>query len=221
MTTRRQTRKEITLSVRIFGTDANGRPFSDCVSTVNVSLEGAMIEGLNRPIKAGEVIGLTYGKNKARFRVQWVGQPGTVQQGRMGIQNLVVGNCLWDVPLPPNGRDEQGRTINSPKPQPRMKCSTSAELRPLGEAPVWSKIGDISEGGCFVEMMIPLKPGTRLKISFWLNNDKVAAEGVVANSRPGFGVGIRFTEMSQPATERLRQFVKSLVSIPAHTVSQL
>jgi PilZ domain-containing protein len=221
MATRRQARKEVALSVRVFGTDANGRPFSDCVSTINVSLEGAMIEGLNRPIRAGEVIGLTYGKNKARFRVQWVGQPGTVQQGRMGIQNVVPGNCVWDVALPETGTDEHGRTLTSPRPQPRMKCSTSAELRPLGEAPVWSKIGDISEGGCFVEMMIPLKPGTRLKISLWLKNDKVAAEGVVANSRPGFGVGIRFTEMAPPDVERLRQFVRSLVSIPAHSLSQL
>jgi hypothetical protein len=221
MATRRQTRKEVTLSVRVYGTDANGRPFSECVSTVNVSLEGAMIEGIHRPIKAGEVIGLSYGKNKARFRVQWVGQPGTVQQGRMGIQNVIPGNCVWDVPLPQTGVDEQGRTLAAPRPQPRMKCSTSAELRPLGEAPVWSKIGDISEGGCFVEMMIPLKPGTRLKISLWLKNDKVAAEGVVANSRPGFGVGIRFTEMSPQDIERLRQFVKSLVSIPAHTLSHM
>lgn len=218
MPIRRQSRKEVALSVRVYGTDTNGRPFSDCVSTVNVSLEGAMIEGLNRPIRVGEVIGLSYGKNKARFRVQWVGQPGTVQHGRMGIQSVVPGNCVWDVPFANPGREEQRRTVNALTPAPRMKCSTSAELRPLGEAPVWSKIGDISEGGCFVEMMIPLKPGTRLKISIWLKNDKVAAEGVVANSRPGFGVGIRFTEMASTDVERLRQFVKSLVSIPAHTL---
>ncbi len=221
MATRREARKEVTLSVRIFGTDSNGRPFSDCVSTVNVSLEGAMIEGLNRPIKAGEIIGLTYGKNKARFRGQWVGQPGSGQQGRMGIQNVLPGRCLWDIPLPQNGMDEKGRVLAPSHPKPRMKCSTSAELRPAGEAPVWSKIGDISEGGCFVEMMIPLKPGTRLKISLWLKDNKVAAEGVVANSRPGFGIGIRFTEMSPQDAEKLRQFVKSLVSIPAQTLSQI
>jgi PilZ domain len=94
-------------------------------------------------------------------------------------------------------------------------------LRPLGEAPVWSKIGDISEGGCFVEMMIPLKAGTRLKISLWLKDNKVMAEGVVANSRPGFGVGIKFTEMSSQDSEKLRDFVKSLVSIPAQSLTQI
>lgn len=221
MATRRETRKEVALSVRIFGTDSNGRPFSDCVSTVNVSMEGAMIEGVHRPIKAGEIIGLSYGKNKARFRVQWVGQPGTGQQGRMGIQNMLSGQCLWEIPFPQSGIDEKGRILAPARPLPRMKCSTSAELRPLGEAPVWSKIGDISEGGCFVEMMIPLKAGTRLKIALWLKDNKVAAEGIVANSRPGFGIGIKFTEMSPQDANQLRQFVRSLVSIPAQTLSRV
>ncbi len=139
----------------------------------------------------------------------------------MGIHNVLSGSCLWDLSLPAQGDETKARAYASPRPQPRMKCSTSAELRPLGEAPVWSKLGDISDGGCFVEMMIPLKQGTRLKISLWLKDNKVTAEGVVANSRPGFGVGIKFTEMSPQDAEKLRQFVKSLISIPAHTLSQI
>jgi hypothetical protein len=220
MATRREARKEVTLSVRIYGTDSNGRPFSDCVSTVNVSMEGAMLEGVNRLITPGEIIGLSYGKNKARFRVQWVGHPGSGQQGRMGIHNVLTGSCLWDLNLPSEGDETKVRAYSS-RPKPRMKCASSAELRPFGEAPVWSKLGDISEGGCFVEMMIPLKQGTRLKISLWLKDNKVTAEGVVANSRPGFGIGIKFTDMTPHDAERLRQFVKSLVSIPAQTLTQI
>ena len=205
------------LSVRIFGTDANGRIFSESVSTVNVSYEGAMLNGVNRPIKPGEIIGLTYGKNKARFRVQWAGQAGTGQEGQIGIQHVGPPQCIWGIPLPEQGLDEQGRPFTSlPRIQPRIKCSTSAELRPVGQAPMWSNVGDISEGGCFVEMMIPIQPGTRLKISIWVKDNKVLAEGVVANTRPGFGVGIRFTEMSPEDTACLKEFLKSLIQIPAH-----
>lgn len=215
MATRREHRKDVKLSVRIFGTDAHGNIFSDFVTTVNVSLQGAMLSGIKRQIKAGEVIGLTYGKNKARFRVQWVGQLGTGQQGHMGVQNVVPSNCVWDIPLPPRGLDAQGRAFGTPPRQhPRLKCSNSVELRATGQPPVWSKVGDVSEGGCFVEMMIPLQAGTRLKISLWLKDDKVAAEGVVAHSRAGFGVGIRFTEMSRTDAERLKEFLKSMVRIP-------
>ena len=80
---------------------------------------------------------------------------------------------------------------------------------------MWSKVGDISEGGCFVEMMIPIQPGTRLKILIWVRDNKVIAEGVVANTRPGFGVGIRFTEMSAKDATCLKEFLKSLIQIPA------
>ena len=47
MGTRRELRKKVVLSVRIFGTDATGRIFSESVSTVNVSYEGAMLNGVN------------------------------------------------------------------------------------------------------------------------------------------------------------------------------
>jgi hypothetical protein len=40
---------------------------------------------------------------------------------------------------------------------------------------------------------------------------------MVANSRPGFGVGIKFTEMSRADSERLKDFLKSLVRIPVHS----
>lgn len=220
MATRREHRKDVELSVRIFGTDANGRIFSETVSTVNVSLEGAMLNGVNRPIKAGEIIGLTYGKSKARFRVQWVGQPGTPHEGRIGVQNVVPSNCVWDVPLPKGGVDEKGRALASAaRYSPRVKCSSSVELRPTGQPPMWSRVGDLSEGGCFVEMDMPLQPGTRLKISLWVKDNKVVAEGVVANSRPGFGVGIRFTEMSREDSERVKEFLKSMIRIPALGVS--
>jgi hypothetical protein len=75
-------------------------------------------------------------------------------------------------------------------------------------------VGDVSEGGCFVEMMIPLQPGTRMRISLWLKDNKVTAEGVVVHSRPAMGVGVRFTEMSRHDSEQLREFLKSTVRIP-------
>lgn len=211
----REQRKQVALTVRIFGTDSTGHVFSDSVSTVNVSFEGAMLTGVHRPIQAGEIIGLTYGKNKARFRVQWVGAAGTPNQGRMGIQNVTPSSCIWDLPLPPRTAGEPKSNFAVARRHARLKCSSSVQLDANGQPPVWSKAGDVSEGGCFVEMMIPVKEGTRLKISLWLKDDKVVAEGVVVHSRPAYGVGIQFTEMSRRDSERLREFLKSLVRIPA------
>jgi PilZ domain-containing protein len=214
MATRREQRKDVKLTVRVYGTDSAGSIFSESVSTVNVSLEGAMLKGFYRHIQPGEIIGLTYGTKKARFRVQWVGEAGTDQAGCIGVHNVVPNSCLWDIPLPQRGLDDHGQVYASPRQSPRLKCSSSVELKPTGQPPMWSKVGDLSQGGCFVEMMIPLHQGTRLKISLWLKENKVLAEGVVVHSRPGFGVGIRFTEMSQSDSQRLQEFLKSMVRIP-------
>jgi len=220
MATRREQRKNIALSVRVFGTDAAGRIFSETVTTVNVSLEGAMVAGLKPPVKPGEIIGLRYGNNKARFQVQWVGQPGTPLEGTVGLRNLLPTTPFWDVKLPARGLDDKGRIYASQRRFPRVKCSTSVELRQEGAPPVWTKAGDMNLGGCFVEMMIPLRQGTRMKIMLWLKDDKIVAEGVVANARPGYGVGVRFTEMSAEDSGRLKEFLSSMVRIPIPSFSQ-
>jgi hypothetical protein len=213
----REQRKQVALTVRIFGTDSTGHVFSDSVSTVNVSFEGAMLSGVRRPIQPGEIIGLTYGKNKARFRVRWVGEPGTPNQGRMGIQNVMPTSCIWDIPLPARISDTKSEYPVARR-HARLKCSSSVQLDSAGQPPMWSKAGDLSEGGCFVEMMIPVKMGTRLRISLWLKDDKVMAEGVVVHSKPASGVGIQFTEMSQRDSERLKEFLKSLIRLPIQPV---
>lgn len=174
-----------------------------------------MLSGVRREIKPGEVIGLTYGKNKARFRVQWVGQRGSSSEGHLGLHNVLPSTCVWDITLaPPDAQREH--TYATPRNHPRLKCSNSVQLDAVGQPPVWSKLADVSEGGCFVEMMIPVQAGTRLKISLWLKDNKVVANGVVVHSRPAYGVGIRFTDMSHEDSERLREFLKSMVRIPTH-----
>src|SRR5437899_13022288 len=84
MGTRRELRKKVALSVRIFGTDATGRIFSEAVSTVNVSYEGALLNGVNRPIKPGEIIGLTYGKTRPASAYSGQVNPGRRRKGKLG-----------------------------------------------------------------------------------------------------------------------------------------
>lgn len=210
----REQRTKVALRVRIFGTDASGHIFSDSVSTVNVSFEGAMLSGVSRTIKTGDVIGLSYGNKKARFQVRWVGKEGSAYEGNMGVQAVSPTGCIWDVPIEPKSGGAETPRYESSRKYPRVRCSNSIQLNPTGQPPVWSKVADISEGGCFVEMMLPLETGTRLKISLWLKDDKVVAEGVVAHARPAYGVGVRFTDMSPQDAERLREFLKSVVRIP-------
>lgn len=214
---RREPRKTVSLPVRIFGTDVHGRPFSENVSTLNVSRDGAALSGVQAEIKVGEIIGLTYGKNKGRFRVTWVGQPATPQIGRVGLLNVSPAKPLWDFPLPEPSLDEFRRHSMGAerRKHTRLKCVNSVELQPGGAAaPIWGKAVDLSMGGCFVEMPIPLPVGTKLKLGLWVKETKLWATAKVVNSRPGFGIGIEFTEMSPEDAERLKQFLQGMTRIP-------
>jgi hypothetical protein len=55
---------------------------------------------LKAKLQLDEIIGLTYGKNKGHFRVKWMGTPGTVTEGIMGLVNLNPCKPMWDFPVP-------------------------------------------------------------------------------------------------------------------------
>ena len=102
---RREPRKEIKVPVRIFGTDSEGKIFSEKVLTANVSKQGVQLTGVQAQPKIDEIIGLTYGTTKSHFRVKWVGQRGTPQAGQVGLLNLSPEKTFWDFPLPSPAMD--------------------------------------------------------------------------------------------------------------------
>jgi PilZ domain len=212
---RREPRTEIALLVRIFGSDADGRVFSENVVTVDVSRSGAKLKGIQSTIKPGEIIGITLGANKSRFQVMWVGEPGTPRAEQIGVINFTPEKYIWDLPLPAPAIDPFRRQSASDRREhPRMQCLNSVQLQPDGPtAPIWSKATDLSVGGCFVGMPVPLPVGTKLKINMWLNQTKLTIKGKVANSRPGFGIGVQFVEIKEPEAGQLRQFLQSISQV--------
>ncbi len=57
-------------------------------SLIDVSNRGARVGGLVFHLKAGEVVHLTADGVNAEFQVIWVGEPGTPQEGQVGLQSL-------------------------------------------------------------------------------------------------------------------------------------
>ncbi len=213
---RNEPRKEVEVPVRIFGTDSQGKIFSEKVATVKVSRRGVELRGIQAPLKVGEVIGLTYGQIKINFRVVWVGAAGTPTAGHAGLLNTAPDKPLWDFPMPTGRVDEykpQAQTATERRKYPRLKFSTSVELHPLHGALIWGKTTDLGQGGCYIEMPIPLQRDEKLKIGIWIEQVKLWAQGTVTTSTPGFGIGIRFTEMSEPDREHLKKFLKTITHV--------
>jgi hypothetical protein len=208
---RRETRREIHVSVRIFGTDAAGHIFSEKVTTVNVSRHGVEVSGSKSNPKLDDIVGVSFGQSKCNFRVKWVGQAGTSRAGHIGLLNLTPEKPLWDFPLPgptPDGFQGPGAERRR---YLRLKATTSVQLYPEGGSLTWGTSTDLSLGGCYVEMPIPLQSGTKLKIKVWIGENELWAAGRVTNVTPGFGIGVQFTEIAEKDLQVLKVFLSSRI----------
>jgi hypothetical protein len=211
---RREPRKEIKVPVRIFGTDRGGQIFSEKVFTSNVSQHGVLLTGVQAQPNLDEIVGVTYGQTKGNFRVRWVGQAGTSHAGQVGLLNLAPEKAFWDFPLPPPSFDGSVSDAHDRRTSPRVKCANSVEVYPTGEtAPIRTKTADLSLGGCFLEMPNPLPKGTQVRIALWIKESKIWANGEVVTSTPGFGIGVKFTEITEPDKNQIKQLIGSMVRI--------
>ena len=211
---RREPRKANKVAVRIFGTDKGGQIFSEKAFTINVSQQGVRLSGVQARPNVDEIVGLTYGQTKAHFRVKWVGEPGTPNAGHMGLLNLAPEKPFWDFPLPPPSVDTSGGTVTERRRNARLKCASSAEVYPAGaESPIRTRTADLSVGGCFLEMPNPIPKGTMLRIALWVKDTKIWAKGEIVTSTPGFGVGVKFTEIAPDDKRQVEEFLDSMTRI--------
>jgi hypothetical protein len=97
MDRRRQSRVFVELPVKIWGMDANTRPFTQEASLRTISGRGATLQGVSAQLKPGDVIDLQYQGVKAQFRIVWLGKHGTEMQGEVGVENITADVQLWDV----------------------------------------------------------------------------------------------------------------------------
>jgi hypothetical protein len=211
---RREPRKEIKVPVRIFGTDSSGQIFSEKVFTIDVSQHGVQLGGVQAQPNVDEIVGVTYGATKAHFRVKWVGERGSPKAGHMGLLNLSPEKSFWDFPLPPPSFDASVRDTRDRRANARRKSVNSAEVYPSGAtAPIRSRTADLSLGGCFLEMSNPLPKKTQIRIALWVNEFKLWANGEVITSTPGFGIGVKFLEMTDQDKNQLKQFLEQMARI--------
>jgi hypothetical protein len=210
---RGQPRKPVEVPVRIFGTDNDGRVFSEKVTTVNISRNGAEVSSVRPELGLDEIVGLTYGNNRVHFRVKWIGQPGTPHARRLGLLSIVPEKPLWGFSIPPDAVDNYQPTIVERRKNPRYRCQNSVEIHVQEGVSFWGTVAGLGLDGCYVEIPIPLELGKRLKIGIWFGQAKAWAEARVTHNIPGLGVGMKFTEMSEPNLDQIRRFLDTVTPL--------
>src|SRR5215469_8921518 len=114
--------------IRLWGLDANGQPFIEAATTLNVSRTGVLLKDVPAKLVVGDVIALRSGEQKCRFRVVWVGQAGTSEAGHLGLQSLQPEKDIWDFKHPsPNIKIYTRPRERERRLSRRLRCSVSAE----------------------------------------------------------------------------------------------
>jgi hypothetical protein len=88
MDRRRSPRVATFLPVRIWGVDAHCLPFMQLATVKNVSDGGAVVQGLRRRVKPGEILEVQSEEGKAQYQVIWVGEMGGREGAEIGLQRL-------------------------------------------------------------------------------------------------------------------------------------
>jgi hypothetical protein len=92
---------------------------------------------------------------------------------------------------------------------PRIKASIPIEFKAQSAAVAsHAETADLSLSGFYVEMSFTLAVGTELDLVLWVEDERLAAKGVVVTHHPQFGNGIKFVEISQEAEAKLAHFLK-------------
>jgi hypothetical protein len=97
---RKKPRVPKTFRVIVKGIDSKGNPFVQSAYTVDLSQDGARLDGVGFLTSPGQTIEVRRRWRKARFRVVWIGHVGTSESNHVGVFRLQSEKDIWGVELP-------------------------------------------------------------------------------------------------------------------------
>jgi hypothetical protein len=195
------------IHVRVWGMDAEAHPFSQNAVANHISSEGAQILGINHPLKTGDIIGIKHGEKKARFKVVWVSNAGTLRKVEAGVQILQGQESPWREMANPEEIAIAPGKIKRRFVRHKIQFPVQIGYADSERVRMNTNATDVGGRGCYVETMLPLPLGTQGTITFWMDDEKVQTTAVVRASDPGVGMGIEFTTLDAHVQERLQQFL--------------
>ncbi|MBZ5524878.1 MAG: PilZ domain-containing protein [Acidobacteriia bacterium] len=91
---RREKRINVAVPVKVF-LDPNGAGCQLCC-TYEISLVGARLVAVSGITEVGQTVWLQRHNKRAKYRVIWIGEPGTSNSGQVGVETLEPANVIWE-----------------------------------------------------------------------------------------------------------------------------
>jgi hypothetical protein len=214
-------RLKLVLPVRIWGMDTTGKPFHQMAHTLNVNKSGARLGGVRVIVGTDEIIGVQYKHKKARFKVVWLGKPGTKSQEQLGVTRIAGEPEIWPVELPTLEIRDQ---YEAPTPPPasirkkeadkrelkRYACSGGIEVRVRHSqrTGVWGSLTEISLGGCYTQMTSPYAKDSAVDFVIRVGTVEIKGHGIIRASVNGAGMGVDFVGLPDTDRERLEYLIE-------------
>jgi len=236
MRRRHEERLAISLPVRVWGMDANGKAFSQTATTLDITRIGVRLGGLACALKHSEIVGMQHGTQKARFRVVWAGRPGGPEQGQAGLYCIESGKQIWgeslkciseaprigqreSVPkqyVPFSGPVPSQQALDERRIDARFRCGGTAQA--LDQATgfsSWGRISDISASGCYVQTSDPIPSGATATVVLSFLGASIRCTAEVRTSHPAVGMGLSFLDMAPEDHQRLYRLLERVPGAPA------
>ena len=97
------------------GTDARGNQFKQSSYTLDLSPDGARLDGIGFLTTPGQTIEVRRLWRKKKFRVVWIGHVGTTEANQVGVMGLQREKDIWHVELPEGELDDEPGKGQPPK----------------------------------------------------------------------------------------------------------
>ncbi|MCI0352771.1 MAG: PilZ domain-containing protein [Acidobacteriales bacterium] len=220
---RKHKRASLAIPVRVSRRLQEGSTTSQMACTLDITPDGARLNGIYSVEAVGEIISVERGKNKAYFRVVWIGQRGTAQAGQLGVQCIEPDKNIWDIKFISEADEPYGiftpemvqlQGLVGKDHEHRVRCSGHVELTNGHRAadPLNAPVTNISADGCYVRTTKPFAPNSPVNLKLRLNHAEVHLRGRVRSADRGQGMWVEFNSIRHGDLELLQRVLNQLTA---------
>jgi hypothetical protein len=123
--------------------------------------------------------------------------------------NLASWSCIVNLP-----NADLSTVIPDPdlRQHPRYSVHVRIEIHQDASPDLQLETTDLSRGGCYIQLAVPLSVGIRLHATLWLAECPVAIRGLIVTRHPEFGNGIMFVGFEGEGETLLGQYLAAITA---------
>jgi hypothetical protein len=96
----------VDLAVQVKGIDADGERFEQAAVARKISLAGALLLGIQRTLRPGDVLRVRHGDRSAKFRVVWASPSALAGAIKVAVHRIETEPSIW--------KESAGREAEAP-----------------------------------------------------------------------------------------------------------